>query len=223
MDCKICHAQGCKDLIYPQGIFKCQTGCGCTFRAHKVDIDRYLKTNYWYTGDEELKLYQRSKMAWFEDYILNGDSIEFGAADGDFTYLIRKAVGNRYNVIYSEIVDLLRPEYMYSGIDKYIGPIEAYTQPIKFDNIFLLNVIEHLNDIRGVFGHIYKMLNTMGRFFISTNNGDSFDAHNALFYHWEHTCILTKQAIQILANDFGFRILRFFTSSEDCVYIILEK
>jgi len=220
--CKICGSGSCKNLIYPQGILKC-TNCGCTFRSTNVNIEFYHESDYWYKGDEGLKLHQRARYAWFEDYILNGDSIEFGAADGDFTYLVRRKVDSKYRVFYSEIKDLLRMEYSDCNISKYIGSIESYRRNLFYLNVFLVDVVEHINDIRETFGLIYKMLTLGGRFFISTNDGDSFDAHIPMFYHLEHTCMLTRKAFEILTKDFGFKIIRYFKAPQNWIYVILEK
>jgi len=222
MKCKICNSKRLIDLIYPQGILKC-IDCGCIFRFTDININFYYQSDYWYKGYEELKLHQRARYVWFENYILNGNTIEFGAADGDFTYLIRKKIEKKYKVFYSEIKDLLRIEYLDCDIDKYIGTIENYKKNNFYHNVFLVDVIEHINDIREIFKSIHKMLILGGRFFISTNDGDSFDAHIPMFYHLEHTCMLTRQACEILANFANFNIVKYFRAPQNWIYVIFEK
>jgi SAM-dependent methyltransferase len=222
--CRVCKSTDSqKDLIYVQGIFKCGT-CGSYYRQDDVDINFYEDVDYWYKGDEELKLHQRSKFAWFEDYIEQGRSIEFGAADGDFTYLIRQVVDSAYDVCYSEIKDLLRPEYNDCGVVKMIGAIEDFGLSVpKFSNIFLLDVIEHLNDVELVFEKLSSALFEGGRLFIATNDGESFNAFNSLFFHREHTCVITRQGFEILALRSRLRIHRYFKAPEGWLFLIFER
>jgi SAM-dependent methyltransferase len=171
-------------------------------------------------------LHQRSKFEWFSDYVLDGHTIEFGASDGDMTILIRRAIPSSYWVYYSELKDMLRPEYGFRDIDKFIAPIEeAFSVPRfsgRFSNVFLIDVIEHLNDVVGALQGIWSILEEGGRLFIATNNGDSFRAPEAMFHHWEHTCVLTRVAVESFCRV-GFVICRYFRDTADRLYVILEK
>ena len=84
-------------------------------------------------------------------------------------------------IFYSELVDILRPEYENLSFNKIIGTIDDCNLS-KFSNIFLIDVIEHLDDIRGSISKLIDMLENNGRIFISTNNGDVFDTFLQLFY-----------------------------------------
>jgi hypothetical protein len=219
-NCKICLNTDIQELIYPQGIYKCNF-CGSIQRKNNVNPSFYTGSNYWYKGDESLKLHQKSRFVWFENYILDGKSIEFGAADGDFLFLVKNKKKNN-TIFYSELVDMLRPEYENLSFNKIIGTIDDCNLS-KFSNIFLIDVIEHLDDIRGSMSKLIDMLENNGRIFISTNNGDVFDTFLQLFYHQEHTCMLTKKGFEILCKDFSCTLIKIFEAPQSWLYVIIEK
>ena len=120
------------------------------------------------------------------------------------------------------MVDILRPEYENLSFNKIIGTINDCNLS-KFSNIFLIDVIEHLDDIRGSISKLIDMLENNGRIFISTNNGDVFDTFLQLFYHQEHTCMLTKKGFEILCKDFNVNLIKIFEAPQSWLYVIIEK
>jgi SAM-dependent methyltransferase len=220
--CVICTSTDTTDIMFRQGIYKCNA-CGCLFRTNTFDYSWYEEVDYWYKGVEELKLYQRSMIAWFSDYIQDGPSIEFGAADGDFCAELTKYV-DAENITYSELVPMLRSEYTDKGFSQYIGSFDDYPEDlIKFKNIFMIDVLEHINDPVKALSKAHDLLQDDGRFFMVTNNGDALNAHDEIFRHQEHMVILTKAAVQIMAHDCGFKILRYFLNPQGLSFTIMEK
>ena len=220
--CKICGSKDCEDIIYHQGIYRCLE-CGSVYRQKAIDYNFYEESDYWYKGDEELKLYQKSFFVWFEDYIIDGNSIEFGAADGDFTNLIREKIGFLWDVCYSEIKDLLRKEYENKNIKKFINTFEDFPKTEKFKNIFMIDVIEHINDPIKTFTDVYDLLEDGGRFYFVTGNGDCLDAHNMIFHHQEHVCTFTRKSIIHICQILDFRIVKYFVNPQGVIHVILEK
>ena len=223
MVCRACKSETFEPVIDGQDIYECGD-CHSLFRGTLVDYQRYIACDYWYVGDKELKLHQKSLFGWFEDLILDGPSIEFGAADGDTVNSIRNIVSSEHMVVYNELKDLLRPEYRSKKIHTNVGTFENFEADHRFDNVVMIEVLEHLNDVPGAFSKVNDLLNVGGRFFISTDNGDSSPHRlNSIFMHWEHTVILTKVAISMLASQNGFRIIQYFTNPFGISFIVLQK
>ena len=222
MNCDICYSAKTHELISSQGVWKCQD-CRILFRDSIMDIDFYHKKDYWYPDSKGLFLQQKSRFFWFEDYIVKGDSIEFGAANGHVTYLIRMKQPDKYKVVYSEIKDMLAVCYTELDIHKWIGKMEDFIPYFPFKNVFLVDVIEHLRDTRSVFKKLREILKVGGRVFISTNDGDAFDAHLQMFYHKEHNFIFTSSALIKLAREFEFNPVATFHAPQDWMYLVFEK
>jgi len=222
--CKICLLKDVEDIIYRQGVYRCKK-CGCLFRPNPIDYKWYEDVDYWYKGDEELKRYQKSMFAWFDGEFLDGNTIEFGAADGDFTKLLRNRVLPFYRVVYSELVDMLRPEYLAYDIEKAIGSFETVvkSQPRDFSNVVMIDVLEHIHEPVDALKKVYDMLVPGGRFFMVTNNGDIPDIHDEMFRHQEHVVMLTERAITYLCIVTGFVLKQYFRSPQGLSFTVLEK
>jgi len=223
--CKICLSNKVEDIIFRQGVYRCQD-CGCLFRTNPIPYDWYTDVDYWYDGDETLKRYQRSLFAWFDGYFKQGDTIEFGAADGDFTAILRKVINPEYRVVYSELVDMLRPQYLMLDIEKQIGSFEEIepTQPREtFENVCMIDVLEHIHNPVGALQQVYKMLAPGGRFFMVTNNGDIPDIHDEMFRHQEHVVMLTQRGINHLCLVTNFVLINYFVNPQGLSFTILQK
>jgi len=220
--CKVCNSKNVEELVFKQDVFRCKD-CFLLFRTQKVDLAKYFEVDYWYKEDELLKLYQRSIFEWFKDYIVQGNTIEFGGADGDFIALLRKVIDKKFTVVFNEIIPMLRAEYTNQNIKQAIYAFEDYTPKIKFSNIFFINTIEHLNDPITSLKKTRRMLANNGRVFILTDDGDSVNAHNEMFYHWEHTFLFSHESLWVACQKTGFKILKYFKSPQKMIYVILEK
>lgn len=218
--CKVC-GETAEELIFPQDIFRCSS-CRVLFRGRAVSPNFYSDNHYWYQGDEELKLHQEARWVWFKKHLLPGNTVEFGAADGDFLALVRQELP-QYSIVYSELEYRQRPEYDVLDFLARIGPMESFESSLQFSNVFMIDTIEHLNDLDVAFNKVRQLLVPGGRFFFSTNDGDVFDTFLQIFYHQEHTYMLTKQAISILADRHGFRVFQYFRAPQSWLFVILEK
>ena len=196
--------------------------CKSLNRKNNVDKRFYFDNNYWYKDHiEELKLFQKSVFVYFDNFILDGNSVEFGAADGDFIYLVKNKFNNRI-CIYSEIISMMRKEYT-NIIEQKICSFEEYNEVKKFSNIFMINVIEHLNNPLEAIKKINNMLVPGGLFFAVTDNGDIFNAYDRILHHQEHCFILTKKGIEQLASSVNMNVFKTFINPTGFIYFILQK
>ena len=219
--CRLCGKENNSEIVIAQGIFRCDN-CGCIYRSEDIDYSFYLQCDYWYKGEEVLKLYQKSIFAWFEDYILPGNSIEFGAADGDFISILRDRIDS-IHVVYNELIDMLRREYKAKDIDIVVCPLEEFPETRKYNNVFMINMLEHLNKPLDSLEQLKRILDNKGRIFIVTDDGDSINAHNEMLYYREHTCILGRKGIDYICDKLRINIVRYFVSPLGQIFVILEK
>jgi len=220
--CRLCGKENSNEIVIAQGIFKCE-GCGCIYRSENMNYSFYSNVGYWYKGNEVLKLYQKSIFVWFEDYILPGKSVEFGAADGDFISIVRDRIDAAYSVDYNELVDMLRPEYRSKDIGVVVCPLEEFPENKSYKNVFMINVLEHLNNPLVSLEKIYRMLEDGGRLFIATDDGDALNAHDEILYYREHTCIFGRTGIEYVCSKIKFKLVAYFSSPFGYVFTVLER
>lgn len=226
MNCPICNTHS-KDLMYKQGIYQC-TNCNHLFRTNAPDYKFYSDVDYWYK-DPHLDLYQKMFHSFFSDFILPGQSIEFGAADGDFLYHVSQQY--RHNtLVYNELVDILRPKYNPLIFKKYIGTFEDTVNTLileeeLFSNVFMIDVIEHLKqEIYSVISDLSTILTNGGRLFIVTNNGDAINSHNEMYYHQEHVNIFSNKSWNMLLQCTPeLKTVIKWNSPQGLTFIVLEK
>lgn len=221
--CPICGSSDLTDLIYHQNNYQCKT-CGHLFKGGLFNYDWYKKVDYWYKDSlETLQRYQKMFYAVFEDFIQEGNCLEIGAADGDFLYHVNKHFPN-VQLTYNELVDKCRQEYNSFIHDKIIGDFTKLNiQGKTFKNIFLMDVIEHFDDI---YSSMYKLMDLMecgSRLFIVTNNGDFLNSHNELIYHQEHLNIFSGKSWELFYSKFPVKELLHFNSPQGLSFIVLEK
>lgn len=226
MFCPVCNSEDLEDLVYHRGVYRCKS-CLLLFRTSSVLPQWYEEVDYWYEGDEELKRYQESLFAWVKPYILDGNCIEIGAADGDFLACVqghlRQNNAQTDECVYVELVNKIRPEYEFS--EAFFGSFEQYRithtrQHKKFSNIFLIDTIEHLSDIQLKFWQLRDLCK--GRLFIITDDGDSLNAHNNILYMQDHNYIFTRTSISHLAHQHNFSVYKYFRSPHGYIVTILE-
>ncbi len=220
--CRLCGTENTKEILKSLRIYRCKN-CECLYRSEDIDYSFYEKTNYWYKGNEQLKLYQKAIYVWFENYIIQGNTVELGASDGDFTSLLRDKINSNYSVGYNELVNMIRPEYQIKNISVNVGPLENFPEKNKYSNIFMINVLEHINNPTLVLEKIRRMLPSGGRFFVATSDGDSINAHNEIIYYREHMCIFGKKAINYICRTFKLKLLMHYPTTLGEMAVIFEK
>ncbi len=233
--CPICFGENLIDLVYHQGVYRC-SDCSHLFRSDDTSFDYkfYEENDYWYK-DPEWGRFMKTYFAFFEDYICtNGiyPSLEIGAADGSFLQHIYNLQQNNTpgepQIYYNELVDILLPN-LQDKIPKrrrLIGPMEKISSmtKIKFQNVFLIEVMEHLKHPFQVFAILNNITKEDSRIFIATDNGDHLNAVDMMFHHREHLNIFSQKSMNRLLSYFpSFQILLYWNSPVGKSYIVLEK
>jgi len=247
MVCPICGSSEVIDLVYHQGCYRCSS-CGHLFRINASDFDYsfYENHDYWFKDEQEnLQAYQRMFLGFFQQWINtiptvyneNIQSIEFGAADGDFLVELKwwmtnhRRLGKEFKFVYNELVDMLRGDYDETGdeeITRYIGPIEEVLPQISadnldFDNIFLIDVIEHLKSPDTIFD-MANILRRGGKIFIVTDNAGSLNGHDSLLYHAEHLNVFSQKSFERFIEFSGtFSINKIWCSPQGQLFAILTQ
>lgn len=228
--CPICKTTILTDLVYHQGIYRC-TRCSHLFRAsaNNFNYDFYAERDYWYT-DPYWKRFMRTYFAFFEDLIRKGlTSIEIGAAKGDFLFWLSEMEarsGNLFpNIYYNELEDILGEEYqtLVPKERRLIGPAETLIYPCRFDNVFLIEVLEHFKDPWTIIETLANITSDLGRVFIATDNASHLNAVDMMFRHQEHHHIFSKKSLEILLQKSPFLLSEYWNSPIGKSYIVLER
>jgi hypothetical protein len=220
IECRVCASKHVSEVVQSQGVFRCQTCSSLSRIPFNIGPAFYSDTNYWWLEDEWLRLYQKSFFVWFEEDIpTDRASLEIGAANGDFLRLVQKTT--KGPVVYNDLFYLARPEYDFP--ERMIGIAERCDLWFKLQkhpvNVFMIDVIEHLERPFGVFTHLPEG----SRVFCVTADGDALHADDEMFLHLEHSCIMTQQGIQLATRKYGFTIFKYYRHPQGLSIFILEK
>ena len=217
-ECPICKSNSLDDDLRQYGVFRCLY-CKHFFRLPRTfDYSYYKDNNYWIKDDEYLSRIQKMFFSFFEDDIYlneNSSSIEVGAADGHFlSYLNAK---QKHNIYYNELEDLLSTKYDFVK-RKYICPAEDINN--DFDNVFMIDVIEHFKNVY----FINKLLKKRGKLYIATDSAMSISAEVLMIHHPEHFNIFSQKSLEILANKLNLKVNLYYDAKIiDKTFAILEK
>lgn len=108
----------------------------------------------------------------FSPLIKNGATLEIGPAEGLATAIIAKRTDNLTLLEpTSALADNLQKCYPQTTVACEL--IEEYRPPNRFDNIFMLHVLEHVEDAVRALCKIKSWLGDGGRFFLSVPNAMS--------------------------------------------------
>lgn len=116
------------------------------------------------------------------------------------------------------------------GIQVYTSKFEDVNFNEKFDLIYSSHVIEHTAEPHVFFKAAYKALKKNGLFFIDTPDTAFWEITKTRWHHFstrnqfEHICLLSKQAVKILAeaNNFDFVGIKSYADYES-MQILLRK
>lgn len=136
--------------------------------------------------------------------------LDFGCGNGDLLRLLRrygslqwKLHANDFN---QDALALLAQE----GFEVYPGDIKSINLTNYFDLIILNQVIEHLDDVRGVIEAIQRLLKPGGIIFIETPSFDGLDARLFKSRYWggyhfpRHWYIFNARLLEQLLSEFKF-------------------
>lgn len=125
---------------------------------------------YFYDFDAILRRYM---MRTFEPFIVSGKGLELGCYQGDFTAIIAQRLPDLTVVEASD--DLIahtrnrlqnKPKFVHSTFETF-EPVERY------DSIFLVHTLEHLDDPVAVLRAINGWLSERGRLFLAVPNANA--------------------------------------------------
>jgi SAM-dependent methyltransferase len=112
----------------------------------------------------------------FSNYIAtdkNSNSLEIGSFDGSMSSQILNYVDFLHIVEPSaEMIKLVEGKFP-GKIKTYHGTLEEIDLSIKFDNIFLVHTLEHLDDPVGALAKIKKLLTPAGKLFLAVPNANA--------------------------------------------------
>lgn len=101
-----------------------------------------------------------------------------------------------------------------AGHDFFRGRIEDFETDRRFDVIFLLNLIEHVDDPVAVLAKVRGLLRPGGRVLVKTPNHDSLDARLFRHHSWgglhapRHWVVFTPESFRAAASRAGLSVDR---------------
>lgn len=136
---------------------------------------------------------------------------------GGAGWLLSQAKAVEPRLAVTQVVDIdasARDAAIAQGHDFFLGRIEEFDTAARFDVIFLLNLIEHVDDPVAVLAKVRGLLKPGGRVLVKTPNHDSLDAR--LFRHrsWgglhapRHWVVFTPESFRQAARAAGLSIDR---------------
>jgi len=234
MNCPICESSHVTDLVYHQGVYRCECCCHL-WRSPQTEYTFYEKHDYWY--DDPLWCnFQKTYYAFFENFIAyDRTALEVGAANGDFLSFVHqhiRRIGLQPQIYYNELKDIVsqKNEYCIPKENRLIGPIEEMpgikdTPYLHFGNIFLIEVIEHFKDPMLCLELLCNRLHKSGRMHIVTDNANHLYGPDMMFRHQEHLHLFTEMSFQILLQKLNLPLKKLFwwNSPAGKSYTVLEK
>ncbi len=151
---------------------------------------------------------------------LHGDVLDFGAGIGNFTQRLA-SMGYFSGIAAADI--LARPPSLPAGVIWECADLNNGLLGIRsdaFDLVVAAEVIEHLENPRGVARELYRILKSGGTLILTTPNNESWRALGALvlrghFVHFgdssypAHITALLRKDLARLLNEAGFSKLHF--------------
>ena len=109
----------------------------------------------------------------FQPWLREGSALEMGCYVGDFTEIFLQQFRDLTVVEAApELVEATRKR-VGDGVEFFVDTFEAVALPRKYDNIFLVHTLEHLDDRQLVLRRIRSWLSGGGRFFVAVPNANA--------------------------------------------------
>jgi 2-polyprenyl-3-methyl-5-hydroxy-6-metoxy-1,4-benzoquinol methylase len=111
---------------------------------------------------------------------VNSSSLEIGSSDGSMTAQILEHVPFLHIVEPSkDMIEIVNDKF--SGrVETHFGTIEEINLDMRFDNIFLIHTLEHLDDPGVVLEKIGELLSPQGKLFLAVPNGNALSRQIAV-------------------------------------------
>lgn len=156
----------------------------------------------------------------FKNYLKKGSNVlDYGAGPG---FLIPHLISRKKNVTAVEfslkLIEDINKKYTGNPFFKGAYSLdEILNKNMKFDVIFLIEVIEHLNDyyLQVTFENIKKLLSPDGIVIITTPNDEDLaksyilcPVTNTVFHRWQHVRSWNKDSLKKYLEGMDFKILK---------------
>ena len=109
----------------------------------------------------------------FEPFLRAGAALEIGCYKGDFTRLLLPLFEDLSVIEASSELAKFTQNIMPEHVHFFVCTIENFNDNKKFDTIFLMHTLEHLDDPVGVLGKIKNMLTPNGRLILAVPNANA--------------------------------------------------
>lgn len=156
----------------------------------------------------------------------NLTAIDIGAGEGELTTILSPMFKDIIVLdVYKSQVLSKNTQFIYADLNK------DWDIPRKVDFAFSLEVIEHVENPRHFFRQVNLALNPHGYFFLTTPNNHSIYSKLTFLIKGEHRYFqdpsypahitaLTKKDFVRIANETGFKLVKWFYADEDMLPII---
>lgn len=182
--CEICNREFKTFFVNKILCYKCDN---CSL-VKKVNLPSNIEEKERYDHhicDEGYMNYMKKLYESFKDYMLDGLTLDFGCGK---LKALETIIGN--NVISYD------KYYVFSDYLNY-----------EYDNIIMIEVLEHLSDFYNILIELKKILKSGGRFIISTNlHSNSFD-NWWYFRDITHVTFFNKETFEELSKSLGLKIV----------------
>jgi 2-polyprenyl-3-methyl-5-hydroxy-6-metoxy-1,4-benzoquinol methylase len=148
------------------------------------DYDKEIEDNsdrkYNYNFDIVCRRFFLKRIDGYLNKDINAKSLEIGSFDGSMTDLILEKLGFVHVLEPSKkMVDLLSQKFE-GKVNVHEGIIEKFESKIKFDNLFLVHTLEHVDNPVLVLDKIYDLMSPEGLVFIAVPNGNAISRQIAV-------------------------------------------
>ncbi|WP_219060394.1 bifunctional 2-polyprenyl-6-hydroxyphenol methylase/3-demethylubiquinol 3-O-methyltransferase UbiG [Pseudomonas sp. UMAB-08] len=139
-------------------------------RNYNNEFQDNAHRHYAYNFDARLRRYM---MDTFSPWLSDGPALELGCFEGDFTQIFVERFSDLTVIeAASELIEVTRARVTPS-VEFVCSTFETAELAPRFDNIFLIHTLEHLDDRQTVLQRISRWLTPTGRLFIAVPNANA--------------------------------------------------
>ena len=141
-----------------------------------------------------------------------GKVLEVGCGKGMLLNLLKKKGYDTYGIEPSPVAYKYAKESLKLNVDNQFLHNSRFRNE-KFDVVILIDVVEHILNMRPFLDDLKSVLKEGGLIFIGTGNIDSFNARFAgnnwfYYYTWEHVSFFTDTTMRTLLQQNGFKDIK---------------
>jgi 2-polyprenyl-3-methyl-5-hydroxy-6-metoxy-1,4-benzoquinol methylase len=141
-----------------------------------MDLDKYA-SQYAQLEEEWGLVYRMNidyRVSTMQPYFRPGAALELGTGGGHCTAKLAKHFTTMDSVEGSaDLADRLRTRGLPANVDLHVSYFESFEPPRKYDDIFMIQILEHVENPVAVLAKYRNALNDGGRVFITVPNAQS--------------------------------------------------